>query len=359
MASAAGSLYRLSKLAAPLVLPAVAYGAYKGNVAAAIEAFFTGPGRTSRIVALVVVLVNWKSLPLAWTFRIFNAMISHFLVRPFHDYTPDQLFQPVVTESHVTLLEVDYNIHKSNSTYFADLDVSRSHLVAHLLARGCHALSRNAVTKLVLEPPRSREKQEEKEEKREGEERRPAKGKFNIMLGGVQCSFKKEIKPYGRYEIWSRILSWDRKWMYIVTHFVEKGAAVANKSGSDKNNNNWEKRIHASAVSKYVFKMGRLTVHPAIVIEASGLLPERPGGWVRADDDEDDSASSFAQPLDDDGGAPQADNAESAAAEWDWKRTEEERRKGLEYAQHFASLDELLTQFEPGGKGILGKFGPG
>jgi len=67
MASATGSLYRLTKIAGPLILPVIAYGVYKGNAAAAIEAFFTGPGRTSRIIALAVILVNWKSLPLAWT----------------------------------------------------------------------------------------------------------------------------------------------------------------------------------------------------------------------------------------------------------------------------------------------------
>jgi hypothetical protein len=263
-------------------------------------------------------------------------MISHFLIRSFHQHTPEQLFQPVVTESHVTLLEVDYNLHKSNSTYFADLDVSRSHLVAHLLARGCHALSRNAVTKLVPDPA-------------DPSGQRPAKGKFNVMLGGVQCSFKKEIQPYARYEMWSRVLSWDRKWMYIVTHFIEKGAVKP--GGTNTKPEHWEKSIHASAVSKYVFKIGRLTVHPAVIIEASGMLPKRLGGWVRLDE------GNSTEPSQQTNGYAQTDVAEPAT--WDWKRTEEERKKGLEYARHFASLDDLLTKFEPGEKGIMGKFGPG
>ncbi|KAJ8119384.1 hypothetical protein ONZ43_g3655 [Nemania bipapillata] len=105
MASSVGSLNRITRIAGPALLPAIAYGAYKSNVTTAIEAFFTGPGRTSRIVALAVILFNWKSFPLVWTFRIYNAMISHFLVRPDHDHTPDKLFHPVKTETHVTLLE--------------------------------------------------------------------------------------------------------------------------------------------------------------------------------------------------------------------------------------------------------------
>ncbi|KAI1429117.1 capsule polysaccharide biosynthesis protein [Xylaria sp. FL1777] len=330
MASAAGPVSRVARIAGPALVPALLYGAYKGDVVAAIEAFFTGPGRTSRIVALVVVLVNWKSLPLAWTFRVFNGMVLHFLVRPSHTYTPDKLFDPVKTETHVTLLEVDYNIHKSNSTYFADLDVSRTHLVGHLLARGCRALQSNASTKLVMDP---------------SDPSRPAKGAFGVVLGGVQCSFKKELKPYQRYEMWSRILSWDRKWLYVVTHFVEKGAVKPGSRPED-----WQKKIHASGLSKYVFKIGRLTVHPAVLIEASDMLPERPGGWIKAENGIDD----FVEIAN---GHAESDVADSGA--WDWKRTEEERRKGLTYAEHFASLDGLLTEFKTGEDGPLGVFGPG
>jgi hypothetical protein len=256
-------------------------------------------------------------------------MISHLLVRSYHAYTPDKLFHPVVTKSHVSLLEVDYNIHKSNSTYFADLDVSRSHLVSHLLAKGCAALANNATTKLVLDPKNNK----------------PARGRFNVMLGGVQCSFKKEIAPYAGYEMWSRILSWDRKWLYIVTHFVEKGATK---------NGNWEGKIHASALSKYVFKVGRLTVHPAVIIGASGLLPERPGGWLT-------EGNGLPEVTANGNGHTHAQKPDAAdePVKWDWKRTEEERRKGLVYSDNFASLDGLLTQFNPPEGGALGRYGPG
>ncbi|CAJ2502208.1 Uu.00g096020.m01.CDS01 [Anthostomella pinea] len=344
MASSAGTVNRVLRLAGPALLPAIAYGAYKGNATGAIESFFTGPGRTSRIIALVVVLFNWKSLPMAWTVRVWSAMVSHFLFRRFHTHTPDKLFHPVITSTHVSLLEVDYNLHKSNSTYFADLDVSRSHLVSHLFARGCRALAHNATTKLVVDPSSSTSE--------------PARGKFGVMLGAVHCSFRREIAPYQAYETWSRVLGWDRKWMYIVTHFVEKGAVRPRSwdAGSfgatrktDGEPQEWERKIFATAVSKYVFKIGRLTVHPVVVIGESGLLPERPGGWVAVED-------GAAQPA---GLVTGGELPEANPSEWDWRRTEEERRKGEEFVRHFASLDGLHSRFDGGEDGALGRFGLG
>lgn len=269
-------------------------------------------------------------------------MIGILYFQKFHKHTPDKLFHPVITESHVALLEVDYNIHKSNSTYFADLDVSRTHLVSHLFCRGLHDVATNAKTKLVMDP---------------SDPSKPAKGKLGIMLGAVQCSFKREIKPYAKFEMWSRVLAWDRKWMYIVTHFVEKGA-VKPRSWDGKSfgptrksasvPQDWEKKVYATAVSKYVFKIGRLTVHPAIIIDASGLLPECPGGWVTTTEN---GAAKPTEPVT--GGV--LDEPEPNT--WDWKRTDEELKKGLEFAQQFANLDEMQSLFTGGEEGVLGKFG--
>lgn len=278
-------------------------------------------------------------------YRVIHAMASHFAFRRLHTHTPDKLFHPVITPSHVSILEVDYNIHKSNSTYFSDLDVSRSHLVTHLFARGCQAIANNAKTKLVLDP---------------SDPSKPAKGKFGVMLGAVACSFKKELQPYQGYEMWSRVLSWDRKWMYIVTHFVEKGAVKprswdASSFGATREEEgkaqDWEKKIHATAISKYVFKVGRLTVHPAILIEASGMLPERPGGWVAVEDGMAPPSHTIT------GGAVPEAEAEAESSSWDWRQVEEIRQRGHEFAIHFAALDGLQGQFDDGEDGALGRFG--
>ncbi|KAI1840758.1 hypothetical protein JX265_012957 [Neoarthrinium moseri] len=355
MVSSAAYAKPLSRFAKPVLLPAsiaaIAYAAYTGraNGAELARKFFTGPGSKSRMVALLMVLVNWKSLPLAWTVRIFNTMISHLLVRPFHELGPEALFHPIISQTHVTLLEVDYNVHKSNSTYFADLDVSRSHLASHLFARGIRALGNNEATRLVKDP---------------SDPTMPARGRFGVSLGAVQCSFKRELKPYQRYEMWTRVLSWDRKWLYLVTHFVEAGAVKPRSWDNPKNfgptraaegkPEDWERKIHASAVSKYVFKIGRLTVHPAIVIGASGLLPERPEGWVSTDSS---GMVTPAEPVV--GNTDEAHKNEEEVTGWDWTRIEKERLKGLEFAQNFAALDGLIGQFDGGEDGALGRFGLG
>ena len=75
MASSFGFMGPLSKIAKPVLLPvataSLAYGAYNGRGAMIdyILAFATGPGRNSRLLALAIVLFNWKSLPFMWTVR--------------------------------------------------------------------------------------------------------------------------------------------------------------------------------------------------------------------------------------------------------------------------------------------------
>lgn len=277
-----------------------------------------------------------------------SAFASHLVLREHHMHGPDKLFQYSICQSHVTLLDIDYNMHKTNSSYFADLDIARAHLAGHLLAPGCQILSDNAERKLVMDPRNPT---------------KAAKGGVGVMLGAVHTSFKREIKPYQPYEIWTRVLSWDRKWFYMVSYFVEKGAvkprswaaaSFGRTRAAENKPEDWEGKIFATAVSKYVFKMGRLTIHPAVMIGASGLLPERPGGWV-AEIDSGTAAPARLGAYDGDGqpkdGAPEPN--------WDWRRTEAKRLEGLVYAKHFAAADELASQFDGGENGALGRWSLG
>ncbi|TKW54440.1 Uncharacterized protein CTA1_9695 [Colletotrichum tanaceti] len=283
-------------------------------------------------------------------YRIWHAIIYHCFIRKSPRLGPRSLFRPMISQSHAPIMEIDYNIHKSNSTYFADLDVSRTHLCTYLLRPGFRQLTHNATTKLVIDPKSGK----------------PARGPLGIMLGAVHCSFRREITAYSPYEMWSRVLSWDRKWLYVVTHFVPRGTArptewldpkfgnahvrrrPSSASGDADSAAAWEKKIYATGVSKYVFKIGRLTVHPAVALEASELLPQRPGGWTGGDagvGDEDVDLSDVA----DDGA-------------WDWKMVEKRRREGMKYAAAFASMDDLhgwLDGADGGDGSALGKFGPG
>ena len=130
------------------------------------------------------------------------------------------------------------DLHKSNATYFSDLDHSRVALIVSLLSPGYASLDAQLA--------------------KEGH-----KGLLGIVLGSVHVSFYKEIKPYERYEVRSRVLCWDEKWLLIVTWFVRPTRGKGR-----------EETILASALSKYVVKKGRFTVKPERCLRYAGLLSE-------------------------------------------------------------------------------------
>lgn len=75
MASSAGAVQRFTRVAGPVLVPAIAYGAYKADLGLQLKNFLTGPGKWSRLFALAVLLFNWKSLPFAWTVSFESATI--------------------------------------------------------------------------------------------------------------------------------------------------------------------------------------------------------------------------------------------------------------------------------------------
>lgn len=104
--------------------------------------------------------------------------------------------------------------------------------------------------------------------------------------------FRKEILPYQGYEVWSRVMSWDEKWLYIVSHFVERNAfkhgnyllqGKTNAAGQVKKG---KAPVYASAVSRYVFKQQqKKTMPPGIMLAECGLLPlERDDKWEAIED---------------------------------------------------------------------------
>jgi hypothetical protein len=332
--------------------------------------FVTGPGRTSRILLALFVVANYKNMPFVWTvsapppfhsedtptdtslpgaqYRVWAAILRNYI--PYLQRRvkePRMLFHYSITSTYNSLLETDYNLHKSNSTYFADLDIARTQCVTHLMHDGLDAISHNAKTRAVVTPDGT-----------------VAKGGMGIGLGGVFCSFKKEIALFQGYETWTRVLAWDRKWLYLVTHFVVKGKVkpTAWDSGTQSwfgplrprrataaegETQDFDKYVIATAVSKYVFKVGRFTVNPSILMEHSGLLPERPGGWRSGSDEVGDETQDVGE-ID-----PSAD------ALWDWKRVEGQRREGMKFAEKFAALDGTNGLFDGGEDGALGRFYPG
>lgn len=244
--------------------------------------------------------------------------------------------------THAPLYETDYNLHKSNSTYFSDLDESRTALATRLLGPGLRAGDKTL-------------------------ERQGHRGRVGVMLGAVHCSFHREIRPYERYEVRSRVLGWDRKWLVIGTFLVREG-----RKGK-------EETLLASALSKYVVKKGRFTVAPEHCLRVAGWLPQRPeaageeveGSAVLVPSAADTGADTEAQgtpsgvkaqvematgveavverlqrvKTGEEERDPVGAAAKGPAAEkgpWGWERIERERARGLKIAEAWLGLDGAL-----------------
>ncbi|KAH8903083.1 hypothetical protein BR93DRAFT_919051 [Coniochaeta sp. PMI_546] len=206
-------------------------------------------------------IMNLKALPFIWHYRFFTALGSGILLnwRTRRFLKPHHIFLPTVSTVQAPWMEVDFNLHKSNSTYFTDLDVARAYL-SGVLFWPLFATTSSAK-------------------------------RCNMIVGAVSCTFKREIKPYRSYEMWTRVVSWDEKWIYMVTHFVEKGAvepgqhvlqpglpSAARGGGPGVVSACGRGRaVFASAITRFVCKRGRITVPPSRALEECGLLPELTG----------------------------------------------------------------------------------
>ncbi|KAL2394067.1 Thioesterase lcsJ [Exophiala dermatitidis] len=304
-----------------------------------------------RTVAIIFAVVNLKALPLAWHFRLLYRMLANWYsearikrtaslavvgTSPSHRHP---LFEPVSIFSHAPLLETDYNLHKSNSTYFSDLDESRTALMTKVLIPGLKQGAKNL-------------------------ERDGHRGRLAVILGSVHTSFHREIAPYERYKVRSRVLGWDRKWIVVASWFIRPA-----KRGK-------EEVLLASALSKYVVKKGRFTVPPERCFTTAGWLPPKPAGSEAAKGGASEpSADTTPEGLQESVPEPaltaatelvekletateqvsQSDVTEprepptapvDEEGDWDWHRIEKERLRGLHVAANWLALDqELLEEF--------------
>ncbi|KAH7227044.1 ClpP/crotonase-like domain-containing protein [Fusarium oxysporum] len=224
-----------------------------------------------RTLAFVFMLTNLKALHFMWFARFLRAF-----VRRLTDSAPEKLlsprciFLPAISATRSPALECDYNLHKSNSTYFTDMDMSRGNFSLVLFGKAFNPL--------------------------------PGPTHFTMILGGTTCTWRKEIKPYARYELWTRVLSWDEKWLYVVTHFVKPGVFQPTEfvlqpykkpkaaKGQEKDVDTL-KSVYASSVARYVFKNNRRTIPPVEALQKSNLLPN---DEVSLADIEKERASSLA-----------------------------------------------------------------
>jgi hypothetical protein len=293
-----------------------------------------------KVLMVLHIAANFKHVPFIYHLRILNAI--RFVLRsqrPADDVKPEQLFQPIITSSRVPLVEIDVFLHKSNSTYFADVDVARVHLVTTLFGNGIFKF-RGSTTMNGLSGKKT--------------------SKLTLALGAVSCSFRRELLPYESYDMYTRILAWDEKWFYMVTHFIKKSAKLAprentlypfqNVKATRKSNaplintgdgpssdlKDARSPIAASALSKVVFKDGRRTLTPQYILELSELIPTR-----QSEDGEARSHSTDSKNLK----SPDATGDEGSA--WTWEKMESERLRGMEQVKHLVDQAALEQEFAP------------
>ena len=176
------------------------------------------------------------------------------------------------------------------------------------------------------------------------------KSKFSIALGAVSCTFRRELLPYETYDMWTRVLTWDEKWFYIITHFVKRSskigpeeitlypqqqkelesnppsrkgsatstddaaAAVSGRKNSVIDNKN---PVAATAVSKIVFKDERKTITPQTMLELAEMFP-----------------------------AADKDVSSGSEDSWTMEKMEAERLRGLEVLKHLTHQDTMEEEFQ-------------
>lgn len=215
------------------------------------------------------------------------------------------------------------------------------------------------------------------------------KGQYVIALGAVSCFFQRQIEPLQQFDLYTRILSWDRKWVYCVSHIVRKGAlqpdsyalqpwkkSKRRRDDAKKDEEDLSKHIFASSLARYVFKKGRLTINPEVVLERSRLLPPRPAGVSLPPRTEASTSDGTPAPAE----TPATPAMHGAAAspeamateigrrlstvantetgqddDWTWEDMERERLRGLKIAQHFDALSAVHGELRAGD--VLGEFG--
>ncbi|CAI7663218.1 unnamed protein product [Penicillium pancosmium] len=206
-----------------------------------------------------LLLLNIKAWPLSYTARLLPALIRTYVLPAPVVQLPakksiEVLFRAQSQLSWACPLECDINMHKSNSTYLVDLDTSRANLLAQQLVPACRALNG-----------------------------------ARLILAAVDSTFYREILPFQAYETRSRILTWDNKWIFIVTYLVQPGTEVEDGTAglSDFLGRQREKkRLFAVALSRYVAKKGRRTVAPEDLLKAGGYTGGADGNLQMAQERE-------------------------------------------------------------------------
>ncbi|SCU94335.1 LANO_0E06458g1_1 [Lachancea nothofagi CBS 11611] len=188
----------------------------------------------AKYLAAAILLSTYKSLPGAYFVRFYDKVFRNLIMplifgkntENIQKLQNDELgcFSYTKLSTYASLFECDFYLHKSNSTYFEELDISRTDLMTKIFQ------------KLFLHSKRY---------------------PF-VPVANVFTNFLKEIKPFQTYDVRSCVFCWDDKWIYIMSRFyINSGSQLASLS-----------------ITKYVLKDGRKTIKPKDALEVCGLFNE-------------------------------------------------------------------------------------
>ncbi|EJD06307.1 uncharacterized protein FOMMEDRAFT_16925 [Fomitiporia mediterranea MF3/22] len=182
----------------------------RGDASRSIVPFIPRP---LRLLFLIVLILNCRSLPFVWHLRVFRPVLYIRLKRWFLSFsskkTQEAWFDSLcpigrspfelksVYTTWASLDESDYNIHLSNSSYAKVLDMLRlkyalSHMVT-VFRDGCW-----------------------------------------LALGATSLRFMREIPMGTKYEVRMYFGSWDSKWIYAIARFVSKKKPSSNNPVSSE-----------------------------------------------------------------------------------------------------------------------------
>ena len=94
------------------------------------------------------------------------------------------------------------------------------------------------------------------------------RNRWSPILGAATVQFRRELRPFQRFDLVTRVVAWDQKWFYIEQRFEVGG------------------EVHARAQVRGVIKHGRRTIPPGDMMRAAGhdgpspALPASFASWI-------------------------------------------------------------------------------
>ena len=53
------------------------------------------------------------------------------------------------------------------------------------------------------------------------------RNRWTPLVGGISIRYRRSLDPFERYDLYTRLLGWDAKWVYLEQHFLKRGGELA------------------------------------------------------------------------------------------------------------------------------------